>query len=95
MPRVEVDCPASVREDGTIHRVRVRDVSQGGIKVDSTAEIGIGSDVIMTVPGLAPQPGVVRWSDSGCYGITFNRVLPLPVLVSWLHQQRQQLRAAG
>ena len=95
MPRVEVSCAASLREDGTVHRIQLRDISQGGIKFDSGGAVTVGSDVVVTLPGLAPQPGVVRWQDSGCYGITFNRVLPLPVLVAWLQDQRTKLRATG
>jgi hypothetical protein len=95
MPRVEVTCPASLREDGTVHRIQLRDISQGGIKFDTRGAVTVGSEVVVTLPGLAPQPGVVRWQDSGCYGITFNRVLPLPVLVAWLQEQRMKLRAAG
>ena len=95
MPRVEVDCQASLREDATVHRVQVCDVSQGGLKVETASSITVGSEVVVTLPGLAPQPGVVRWSHSGCYGITFNRVLPLPMLVAWLQEQRERLRATG
>ena len=95
MPRIEVDCLASIRAGADIHRVVVRDVSQGGIKVATEKALGIGEDVMVSLAGLAPVAGVVRWSDSGCYGVTFNRVLPLPLLVGWLHQQRERLRAAG
>ena len=97
MPRIEVDCLASVREDGTIHRVRIRDISQGGIKVAGIGELelGIGSDVVMTLPGLLPQQGVVRWRHDGCYGINFNAVMPLPTLVGWLKEQRGAMRSCA
>ena len=95
MPRVEVDCIAWLREDGTVHRVRARDISQGGLKVAGATEIATGMDVVVTLPGLAPQAGVVRWRESDCCGITFNRVVPLPLLVDWLHDQRERMRAAG
>ncbi|HEU5285965.1 MAG TPA: PilZ domain-containing protein [Sphingomicrobium sp.] len=95
MPRIEVDCVASIREGATVHRVMVRDVSQGGIKVATEKALGVGADVMVTLAGLAPVAGVVRWSESGCYGVTFNRVLPLPLLVDWLHEQRERGRAAS
>ncbi len=95
MPRVEVDCLAWVREGAETHRVNVCDVSQGGAKVSARRELGIGADVVMTLPGLPPQPAVVRWRDSSSFGITFNKVIALPSLVAWLHQQRDRLRAAG
>lgn len=97
MPRIEVDCLASVREDGTIHRVRIRDISQGGLKVAGVGEIklGIASDVVVTLPALLPQRGVVRWRHDGCYGINFNAVMPLPMLVGWLREQRGKLRSCA
>lgn len=94
MPRIEVDCVASIRAGADVHRMVARDVSQGGIKIETEIELGVGDGVIVTLPGLEPIAGVVRWSDSGCYGVTFNRVIPLPELVGWLHEQRERLRAA-
>lgn len=95
MPRVEVQCTASVRQDGSVYGMRTSDVSQGGVKVQSTRALTVGGDVVVTLPGLQPLAGVVRWNDSGCYGITFNRLLALSELVGWLQQQRDLLRAAG
>ena len=95
MPRIEVDCVAWIREGAATHRVQVRDVSQGGIKVATSRTLGIGSDVMVTLAGLPPIAGAVRWFDSGCYGVTFNKVVALPLLVGWLSDQRERLRAAG
>ena len=95
MPRIEVDCVTWIRDGADIHRVYARDVSQGGLKVASEREFSVGSEVMVTLPGLSPVAGVVRWFNSGCYGVTFNKVLPLSLLVGWLHEQRERLRAAG
>ena len=95
MPRVEVDCLAWVREGATVHRMRMVNVSQGGLKVEGQARISAGSEVTVSVHGLAPQAGTVRWQDSQAHGITFNRVIALPVLVSWLQDQRERLRKTG
>ena len=95
MPRIEVDCVTWIRDGADIHQVYARDVSQGGLKVASEREFNVGSEVVVTLPGLPPVAGVVRWFNSGCYGLTFNRVLPLPLLVGWLHEQRERLREAG
>jgi hypothetical protein len=95
MPRVEVRCIASVRQGFQVYRLLARDVSQGGVKVETSRMLDIGSDVVVTLPGMAPQAGVVRWSEAGCYGITFNRLLALADLVSWLQQQREMLRLAS
>ena len=95
MPRIEVDCFANVRDGSAVHRARVRDISQGGLKLESPTVIASGTDVIVSLPGLEPQPCVVRWSDAGFTGITFNRLLALPALVAWLEDQRTALRAAS
>jgi hypothetical protein len=95
MPRVEVDCTAWIRVDADVHRARAVNISQGGIKIECRSEIAAGADVIVSLNGLPPCPGIVRWSDGGAYGVTFNRVLALPELVGWLHDQREQIRATA
>ena len=95
MPRIEVTCFASVRQDGQVYGMKARDVSQGGIKADSDRDLKIGAEVVVTLPGLPPIPGVVRWKDAGSYGITYNRLLALSDLVCWLQNQRELLREAS
>jgi len=95
MPRIEVCCIASVRQDGNLYGMRARDVSQGGIKVESERDLKVGADVVVTLPGLAPMQGVVRWKETGAYGINFNRLLALSNLVGWLQDQRELLRKAS
>lgn len=94
MPRIEVECFATVRDGGMVHRMRVHDVSQGGVKLESALILDSGADLIVSLPGLDPQPGAVRWSEDGYLGVTFNRLLPLTTLVDWLRATREQLRAA-
>ena len=42
MPRIEVDCVATVRDGSTVHRMRARDISQGGLKVESATILANG-----------------------------------------------------
>ena len=97
MPRIQINRTAWVREDGTVHRVKAADISQGGVKIACSAPMAIGAEVIVTITGLAPIPAVVRWRDADFYGITFNRALGLPLLVAWLQEEQGQerSRAAG
>jgi hypothetical protein len=37
---------------------------------------------------------VVRWTSEGCAGITFNRLLPLPLLIDWLKARSGSRNAA-
>ncbi len=90
MPRIEVDCFATVRNGSEVHRMRVHDVSQGGVKLESSRIIDNGADLLVSLPGLDPQPAAVRWSEEGYLGVTFNRLLPLAELVGWLRATRDQ-----
>ena len=89
MPRIETDCHAILRDGATSLRVQVCDVSQGGIKIRCETPLTQGADVIITLPGLAPNPGIICWTDGGFAGATFNRLIPLNDLVAWLHEQRE------
>lgn len=92
MPRIEVDCFATVRDGSTIHRMRVRDVSQGGVKLEGAPTLGAGTELVVSLHGLNPQAAAVRWSGAGYLGVTFNRLLPLAELVDWLRATRERLR---
>jgi hypothetical protein len=95
MPRIETHCHATIRDGANALRVRVCDISQGGVKVESQALLPRGADVVVTLPGLEPQPGMVCWIEGGFIGVTFNRLLPLGELVSWLQDQRAAQRLTG
>jgi hypothetical protein len=95
MPRIEVDGFATVREGSNVLRLRIHDVSQGGVKLESAESLTSGTDVIVTLSSLEPQTSVVRWNEGGFIGVTFNRLLPLPTLVAWLEQQRSAMRTTS
>jgi len=95
MPRVEVDCIASVRDGANVHRLRACDISQGGLKLAGEPPLEHGCDLSVTLPGLEPQPAALRWRQDGHLGISFNRLIPLAELVDWLQGVRDQLRAAS
>ena len=92
MPRVEVRCIASVRQGSNVYGMRAHDVSQGGLKVESTRDLDVGAEVLVTLPGLPSREAIVRWRDGRTYGITFRRLIALAELVEWLREQRELLR---
>lgn len=94
MPRVQIDCYATVRDGAAVHRLRVCDVSQGGVKLEGAVAIDPSSDLAVTLPGLATQAAALRWSGDGHIGLTFNRLLALPELVAWLRSVRDETQAA-
>lgn len=95
MPRIEANTHANLRDGANLLRVKVCDISQGGVKIECQTILHQGSDIIITLPGLEPQPGIICWQENGFTGINFNRLLPLNELVAWLQEQRQSQRAAG
>jgi hypothetical protein len=95
MPRLEVRCTAWVRDGAIVHRTRAVNISQGGVRVETAKGLSAGSQVTVTLPGMPPEQGVVRWSDEEGCGITFNRVLALSQLVAWVGEQQERQRAVG
>lgn len=95
MPRIEVSHYATLREGATVRRVKICDISQGGAKVDCYGPIQANSEIVLSLNGFDPLPGVVRWVDDRHAGLTFNRVLPLGELVGWLQSQRTGMRQAS
>jgi hypothetical protein len=89
MPRIELGCTAWVREDADIHRTRTVNISQGGMCVEGSAELRIDADVIVSLAGLGPIAGVVKWQEAERYGIGFNRVLAVNELMDFLRQQQR------
>jgi hypothetical protein len=84
LPRVEVDRLATLRVGAAVYGVSTRDISQGGVKIETDQPIEEGEDVVLTLEGFPPVPGVVRWSQEGLCGIAFNQVIPFRELMSWL-----------
>ncbi len=95
MPRIEVDCIASVRDGANVFRLPVSDISQGGLKLRGDPVLEHGCDLSVSLPGLEPQPAALRWRHDGHVGISFNRLIPLAHLVNWLQGVRDGMRAAG
>lgn len=84
MPRVDVRATALIRQGASVTRAIVHNVSQGGISAESKGEFEVGTAATVTLPGIEPRAGVVRWtSRSGC-GISFNNPVGLAMLVEWL-----------
>ena len=92
LPRIEVECTAWVRQEAEVIRTRAENVSQGGIRVESPKPLAVGGDVVVTLPGLTPAAGVVKWQDGAAFGIAFNRAMVLSDLVQWLQEQQQEQR---
>lgn len=87
-PRVEVDRMATLRTSSRTTFVHARDISQSGVKIETEAEDApvAGEEVVITLDGFRPLPGVVRWVAGGRAGISFNGLIPFGDLIDWLKQ---------
>lgn len=87
MPRIEVQCAAWVRDGAFVHRVRLVNISQGGVRIAGFTDLPFGAQVTVGLPSLPREQGVVRWIAGESCGIAFNSLLPLPKLVAWIGAQ--------
>ena len=92
MPRLEVGCTVWIREGSVVHRSRTANISQGGLRVETPDGLPVGAQVTVTLPGLPPEQGIVRWIVGEACGVTFNRLLALPQLVAWIGEQQERQR---
>jgi hypothetical protein len=97
MPRIELDCMAMVRDGADVHRARAGNISQGGIGIRLGGDLEVGAQVVVSLAGLPPAAGVVKWREGEEYGIGFNRVFPVSELMCFLQEKKsaERKRAAG
>lgn len=87
--RVDVNSMIRVWHEDESFVVQALDVSQGGIKVQGQRIGGVDDDVLVRLPGLAVQPGVIRWHDNDCTGISLNRMLTLEEVTNWAKKYKR------
>ena len=84
LPRVEVDRLATMRVGARMYGVSTRDISQGGVKIETDQPFDEGKQVVLTLDGFRSVPGVIRWYQQGLCGVAFHQVIPFHELMGWL-----------
>jgi hypothetical protein len=87
-PRVEIDRMATLRAGARTYWVHARDISQSGVKVETDNPPAPDAEIMVTLEGLRPLPGIVRWSSETACGIAFNQLIPFGELIDWLKSGR-------
>jgi len=87
LPRVEVDRLATLRCGSHLYGVNTRDISQGGVKVETDQPLEVGREVVLAMEKFRPVAGVVRWCQAGLAGIAFNHLIPFHELMEWLRPE--------
>jgi hypothetical protein len=88
MPRVEITAPALIETGSGTELVTLRDIAQGGAKVETPHRLNIDERVIVTPEGLRPIEGVVRWVEGRIAGVSFQPELAWQELIPWLRARR-------
>ena len=89
MPRIEIACPALLEHAGRTELAAIRDIAQGGVKIETPYPLAQDLQVTVTPEGLHPVEGVVRWSNGRVAGIAFARELGWQELMPWLRLRSQ------
>ena len=84
LPRVEIDRLATLRVGARTYWVHTRDISQGGVKIETDQPLETGAEVVVTLENLRPLAGTVRWQKGRACGISFNDLLKFDELIGWL-----------
>jgi len=73
-PRVTVALPAFLQADGDRHAVQIVDLSSGGARLTCSANLPVGTAVILDC-GTLGREAVVRWLNEGFMGLSFDKNL--------------------
>jgi hypothetical protein len=91
-PRVGIDVRARLRVGARYHAVTLCNISQGGGRVSPGEPLEAGQKVILTVNGLPPIAGSVRWCDRDHAGIAFDNPIAFEALARWVPTMQAQAR---
>ncbi len=71
-PRYEVTLTARLERDGDVFDVIVRDISEGGVRIDAIKNIFVGNQVAVTFSGMKAIAAEIVRSNEGSLGLCFT-----------------------
>ena len=89
LPRIEIACPALLEHGGRTELAAIRDIAQGGVKIETPHPLEPDVAVTVTPEGLHPIEGTVRWVNGRVAGIAFAREISWQELMPWLRLRSQ------
>ncbi len=87
MPRVEVFCQARLDLESRSVLVTIRDIAQGGAKIEGPFELNTDERLVLTPAGLRPITSAVRWVAGNVAGLIFDPELGWQELMPWFRAQ--------
>ena len=94
MPRIELRQRVCVRRAGGTDFAWTRNLSPAGLGIETRAALQAGDSVELTLDGLRPIQGEVRWTHVGQAGIAFAEELGWQTLMPWLRRHASSAPAA-
>jgi hypothetical protein len=88
MPRVEIVAPTLIETASGTELITLRDIAQGGVRVETPFPLKLDERVTVTPEGLRPLAGTVRWVEGRVAGISFHPELAWQELIPWLRARR-------
>lgn len=92
MPRVELRCTGWLKDRDEFSVATVRNISAGGLHLESDGLPGIGAELTLYVEGLNIPPCELVWKRDTLGGVQFRHELSWALIVPWL---RNLLRNAA
>ncbi|WP_343520573.1 PilZ domain-containing protein [Sphingomonas sp.] len=86
MPRIELRQRLCIRHAGQVDFAWTRNLSPAGIGIETRAALAPGAQVEITLDGLRPIQGEVRWTEKGQAGIAFAAEIGWQLLMPWLRK---------
>lgn len=56
-----------------VHKVKVRNLSPGGMMVESDLDVTQGQQIVVTLRNIGPVRGQIAWARSARFGVAFDR----------------------
>ncbi|QDX27285.1 PilZ domain-containing protein [Sphingomonas suaedae] len=92
-PRIVLDSRSRVRIGSIWHLVPLRDLSQGGAKIETDLPVEIGEAVEIDIEGVGIKHARVRWVRGERVGMTFSRPLRVAQVARWIAANQPGVRA--
>ncbi|MFL9839429.1 PilZ domain-containing protein [Sphingomonas sp. ST-64] len=86
MPRIELRQRLCIRHGGQVDFAWTRNLSPAGLGVETRVALEVGEAVEITLDGLRPIQGEIRWTEQGQAGIAFFEEIGWQLLMPWLRQ---------
>jgi hypothetical protein len=85
-PRLDVTRDAQIRVDDAVSGVVVRDISQGGARIEAAQPIAVGETIVITIQGFEAKRAIVRWKRGSNYGLEFPQTIKLQDFMTGLQK---------